>query len=198
MNRHMKRIPLLAAAIVLLGAGCAYAPGPSTDGAAGTQLEGTPAVDDTPGGRLMAPKDAADATYLIDGEPVTLRAGVAETAAAPDSEAVIVTRLFGEPVRADLDADGDMDAAVMLERSGPGTGRFYYVAAALTETGYVQGTEAFLLGDRVAPQTLEFRGGLIIANYADRKPGEPMTAQPSMGASVYFRIEKGALVRAQP
>jgi hypothetical protein len=71
---------------------------------------------------------------------------------------------------------------------------FYYIVAALnTPTGY-KGTDAILLGDRIAPQTTEFKGGKIVANYADRRQDEPFSEVPSVAVSKYFKITSGELV----
>jgi hypothetical protein len=67
------------------------------------------------------------------------------------------------------------------------------------EDGRYQGTNAVLLGDRIAPQTTEIRdGGMLIVNYVERKPGEPMTTRPSMGVSKYLKVEGTMLVEIQP
>ena len=159
-----------------------------------------------PGGqRTTAPKSAErqaaqraaavkveDSVFIIDGEPIGMTNGYAIVLDAPDSAAT-VTRIFGVPVLDDLDGDSDLDAAVMLSKSVPGSGTFYYVAASIKETSGYRGTEAFLLGDRVAPQNVEVNDGLITANYADRQPGEPMTTRPSVGVSKYLRVQGGEL-----
>jgi hypothetical protein len=67
------------------------------------------------------------------------------------------------------------------------------VAALKTESGYT-GTNAVFLGDRIAPQTTSITDGTLIVNYADRAPGEPMTAAPSVGVSKYLVIQNGTLV----
>jgi carboxymethylenebutenolidase len=101
--------------------------------------------------------------------------------------------LFDDPVYADLNGDGVEDAAVILDYAPGGTGDFYYVAAAFNVNGDYQGSEGILLGDRIAPQSLDLRDGVIIANYAERKPGEPFTTEPSVGVSKYFRVVNGKL-----
>jgi len=55
------------------------------------------------------------------------------------------------------------------------------------------GTKAIYLGDRIAPQTTEFRNGEIIVNYADRRPDEPFSTIPSVGVSKYFKVVDGEL-----
>ena len=148
---------------------------------------GTPA---TPAGYL-------DGTYTIEGVNVTLVNGAASTPAAPGSASTIDTRYFGNEAEGDLNGDGVPDVAFLLTQSGGGSGTFYYVVAALATSNGHQGTNAVLLGDRIAPQTTEIRNGELIVNYADRAPGEPMTAQPSLGVSKYLTVENGALVEAQ-
>lgn len=104
------------------------------------------------------------------------------------------TRYFGNEARGDFNGDGKEDIAFLLTRTPGGSGTFYYVAAALgADNGFV-GTNAVFLGDRIAPQTTEFRDGNIIVNYADRKPGEPMTASPSVGTSKRLKVQGGQLI----
>jgi hypothetical protein len=78
-----------------------------------------------------------------------------------------------------------------LTQYSGGSGTFYYIAAVISYNNIYKGTNAILIGDRIAPQSTEFRNGEIIVNYADRKPGEPMTATPSVGTSEYFKIVNG-------
>jgi hypothetical protein len=111
----------------------------------------------------------------------------------PGSAAKIVTRYFGNEATGDLNSDGTPDTALLLTQSGGGSGTFYYVVVALkTKDGYM-GTNAVLLGDRIAPQTTELRDGTVIVNYADRKPGEAMTTLPSVGVSKYLKVVDGVL-----
>src|SRR3989344_2933686 len=135
-----------------------------------------------------------NAVYTIDGNPVQLVDGTASTEAAPGPASKITTQYFGNEVRGDLNGDGLEDVAFLFTQNSGGSGTFYYVAAALgSDKGYI-GTNAVLLGDRIAPQTTEFRDGEVMVNYADRAPGEPMTAKPSVGVSKYLKILNGALV----
>ena len=142
------------------------------------------------------PSDYKDATYLVNSAPVTLTNGYAESALAPGSASKLVTQYFGNEAMGDLTGDGAADVAFLITQTGGGSGTFYYVVVALrTPDGY-EGTNAILLGDRIAPQTTEIANGEVIVNYADRKPGEPFTTPPSADASKYFRVENGILVKA--
>lgn len=120
------------------------------------------------------------ATFTIDGKPAKIgQGGVA---------------YFGNDVTADLDGDGTPDKAFLITYDGGGSGTFYYAVAALNRPGGYMGSDGYLLGDRIAPQTTEMSHNpvqkyVVVFNYADRNPGEPMTTQPSLGKSAYLKID---------
>ena len=134
-----------------------------------------------------------DATYLINGESVRLIDGYATSTVTPDSAAEIITRYFGNDLVIDLDDDGDDDVAFILTQETGGSGTFYYAVAALnTDNGYI-GSDGYLLGDRIAPQSTDpspnpRHKNVVVFNYADRELSEPMSARPSIGKSVYLKI----------
>ena len=140
--------------------------------------------------------DYKNATYIIEGQSVTLVNGKSEVAAAPGSAEKVVTQYFGNDATGDLNGDGVPDIAFILSQNSGGSGTFYYAVATLkTASGY-QGTNAVLLGDRIAPQTTEIKDGQVIVNYADRNPGEPMTTQPSLGVTKYLIVQGATLSEA--
>lgn len=130
-------------------------------------------------------------TYTIGGVPVTLVDGYSEVAAAPGSASQVITTYFGNEISHDFDADGRPDTALVLTQTTGGSGTFYYVVVALnTQDGYV-GSNALLLGDRIAPQSSEMsqtpgKEHILVINYADRKPGEKFSTAPSVGTSVWL------------
>lgn len=143
------------------------------------------------------PTGYTNISYMIDGQSVALVDGHAEVASAPGSASKTTTDYFGNEATGDLNGDGMSDVAFVITQSGGGSGTFYYVVAALkTASGY-QGTNAVLLGDRIAPQTTEVRDGEVVVNYAQRKSDEPMTAQPSIGVSKYLRVDGTELVEVK-
>ena len=144
--------------------------------------------------KIAEVSDYKNIAYEIDGRSVALKDGFSETEAAPGSASKITVRYFGNEVKGDFDANGTEDTAFLLTSDGGGSGTFYYVVLALMGIDSYKGTNAVLLGDRIAPQTTEFKDGMIIVNYADRKPDEPMTTYPSVGVSKYLKVENGALI----
>lgn len=140
---------------------------------------------------VAGPKNAA---YTLDGETVTLVDGVSEAEVAPDSTTKIITRYFGNEVQTDLNNDGRTDAVFLLTQETGGTGTFFYVVAALnTKDGWV-GSRGYFLGDRIAPQSTEVSRNInhknvIVVNYADREDGRPMSEQPSVGKSVWLKLD---------
>jgi hypothetical protein len=119
-----------------------------------------------------------DATFTIDAKSGNLK----------DQNGA--TKYFGNDVSGDFNNDGKKDTAFLITQDNGGSGTFYYIVAALkTNDGYI-GTNAVFVGDRIAPQTMEFKDNLIIFNYAIRKPTDPMTTPPSVGASNYFSVDK--------
>lgn len=138
--------------------------------------------------------DYKNIAYVIDGTSVQLKNGVSVVDAAPGSASKIATRYFGNELKTDLDGDGREDVTFIVTQNTGGSGTFYYVVGALnTAHGYV-GSDGYLLGDRIAPQTINVSQNpkqkyVIVANYADRAAGEPMTAQPSVGKSAYLKLD---------
>jgi len=139
------------------------------------------------------PKDFKNATYTIDGRAIMLANGVSEIETVPGSASKTITRYFGNVAYADLNSDGREDAVFLLTQETGGSGTFFYAVAAIdTGNGYA-GSQGFLLGDRIAPQTTELsrnpsHKNVIVVNYAVRAPGEPMTARPSVGKSVWLKL----------
>lgn len=117
--------------------------------------------------------------YVIEGERATLGGEI---------------RYFGNELVTDLNNDGRDDVVFLVTHEPGGSGTFYYVVAALnTEDGYI-GSDGYLLGDRVAPQTTHVsqnprHKNVIVVNYADRAPNEPMTTEPSIGKSAYLKLD---------
>jgi hypothetical protein len=60
------------------------------------------------------------------------------------------------------------------------------------------GTNAVLLGDRVSLQTIKIQNGMIIVDYADRRPDEPMASPASFAKTKYLAVKNGRLEEIKP
>lgn len=134
------------------------------------------------GDRVEVAPDQKHATYIVEGKRVALGGAYS---------------YFGNEAVGDLNGDGKDDIAFLFVAQPGGSGSFYYVAVALAVQGGYRGTNAMLLGDRIAPQTTRIQDGVLTVNYADRKSGEPFSARPSVGISKFFRIRNDSLVQTQ-
>lgn len=133
--------------------------------------------------------DAKNASYVIDGETFVLINGKTEKEITPGSATKQIIYTFGEPVYGDLNNDGKIDAAVILVSNSGGSGTFYYAVLVVSKGGIYKTTNAILLGDRIAPQTVEIHDSIALFNYAERNIGEPMTTSPSLGKSLWINYD---------
>lgn len=133
-------------------------------------------------------KDWKNTTYFIDGQKVSLKDGYAEFP-IENSSSKRIFRYFGNEASGDFNNDNIEDKAFLLTVETGGSGTFFYLAVAIQDKdGKYAGLNTIFLGDRIAPQTTEYREGNIIVNFAIRKAGEPMTAQPSLAISKRFIV----------
>lgn len=138
----------------------------------------------------MVVSDYKNIEYVIDGSRVKLVDGISEKPQALGSASKIVTRYFGNEVKKDLDGDGINDVVFLLTQQRGGSGTFFYVVGALNKGTEYVGSEGLYLGDRIAPQTTESgKGRTIVVNYADRKPGESFSTDPSLGKSLILLLD---------
>jgi|GEM_PF-2320752 len=144
-----------------------------------------------------------DGTYTIDGQQITLKDGISETEAAPGSASKIITRYFGNELKHDLNDDGRIDSVFIITQESGGSGLFYYVVARLNTADGPLGSDGVLLGDRIAPQTIEIdkgktaqgtnRQNVIVVNYAVRAQDEPFTTPPSIGKSLWLKLDPATM-----
>ncbi len=131
--------------------------------------------------------DYKNTTYTIDGKKVTLKNGVAESESV---SAKIITRYFGNEVKGDFNGDGREDVAFILTQEKNDKSILYYVVTALSAGKLYIGSDGFLLGDRIAPQTTVLgKNNSIVINYAIRKSGESFDISPSIGKSVRLLLD---------
>lgn len=139
-----------------------------------------------------------EATYLIDGRAIALSDGLAVLEPIDAAAARTLVKVFGPPVWGDLDDSGGPDAALLLVVDRGGSGSFYYLAVAYNRGGVFVGSEAIFLGDRIAPQRLSIRNGLIMVDYPERLPQQAMTVPPSHRVTKYLLAQKTGLEAIPP
>ena len=107
-----------------------------------------------------------------------------------NSSASTTTRYLGSEAEGDLNGDGLEDLAFWVTQESGGSGTFYYVVVALKRAGGYTATNAFRIGDRIAPQSMEIRTEAreLHVNFADRKRGEPMTTPPSEAKVLLLKV----------
>ena len=139
--------------------------------------------------RVEATTFGRNASFTIDGTLITLVDGVSE-AQTQTLSARTTTRYLGNESEGDLNGDGFDDIAFWILQDAGGSGTFYYVVVALgTATGYTT-TNAFLVGDRITPQSLQIRPDAheLHVNFAGRKSDDPMTTPPSEPNVLLLRV----------
>jgi len=135
-----------------------------------------------------------NAEFPVDGlstPAARLKDGVFEEPAAPGSASKNRVELRSERALGDLDGDGDEDAAVILLVSRGGSGTFVYLASVINEKDVPKASAAFLLGDRVTVTDMSIKAGTLSVGMLVRKPGEPMSAAPTVPMTRTFKHNAG-------
>lgn len=132
----------------------------------------------------------ANATYLIEGDTVTLSNGARSQPAGPGSHTMHKTKLI-EGAQVCGEFDGQPVAVVLLSDDPGGSGGYFYLAAVPTDG---QSFPAVLLGDRVLPKSVVIEKNLIVVTYLDHAADAPMAAPPSVNTVRRFGLQHGHLV----
>lgn len=131
-----------------------------------------------------------EVSFWISGEPVKLVDGVATVTTSLGGSSATTVRYFGNELAHDIDGDGVEDMVFLITQEAGGSGTFFYLVGALKDGNGYKGTHAVYIGDRIAPQTTNAgEGRQVVVNYADRAPGEPFTATPTEGKSLYLLLD---------
>lgn len=135
--------------------------------------------------------DARNSSFLVDGELVSLKNG-----AYKSDKQKIVTQYFGNEAIGDLNGDNLPDTAFLITQDTGGTGTFFYVVVALKKDDGYKTTNAIYVGDRISPQTTEIHSDSkkLYVNFAERRPDEPMTAEPTIGTTLFLKINSLGLL----
>lgn len=138
---------------------------------------------------IPLPTDYKKAVFTIEGKQVSV-VDLQRPSEKPLATSEVRTFYFGNDARHDFNGDRVDDVVFLVQRYYADGSILYYVVTALSQgSGYV-GSEGYLLGDRIAPQTTEIRDNdIVVVNYAERKLGEKITTQPSVGKSAMLKLD---------
>lgn len=98
-------------------------------------------------------------------------------------------RIVGEPVPGDVAGDGDPDEALLLVVNYGGTGSFYSAVVAINDGDSYQASNALALGDRIQPQTIEFRDGQFVYNYLVHTPDQGASDVPTVPKTTLINLD---------
>lgn len=129
-----------------------------------------------------------NATYVIDESQFELLEGESVKKPLYSTESTETVTLYGEPAYGDIDGDGDDDALVILTYQSGGSGTFYYGALAWYERGTYTGTDTVLLGDRIAVDTYEIRGGIGHIEYRTYREDETFVDEPTLSQAIKVEL----------
>ncbi len=136
---------------------------------------------------------AINATYRVEGLNLAMSDGQSLFYPSPDTSGALWTYLDRVPVRGQL-TDGVTGAAVTLVQVPGGRGAYSYIAAAVLDDGRVKGTNAILLGDRVAILGVEVLDEIIWVHLLTRAEGQPAEFPPDVQVTRQFYLRDGVLV----
>ncbi|MES2214095.1 MAG: hypothetical protein V4465_01750 [Patescibacteria group bacterium] len=137
--------------------------------------------------------DASKATFTFEDGPITFKDGKSEIKIA-DSSAIQETEMTNTIGYGDINNDDKEDMAGVIIQTGGGSGTFFYLAAYVSGPLAYKGSNAVFLGDRISPQSVSIKNGVINVSYLDRKPDEPFDAEPTVKTSKDFTFSKGELI----
>jgi heat shock protein HslJ len=150
----------------------------------------TPVISTTTPSVVSTTTDVHAGTYILEGQAITLKDGHYEAPVAPGSAQEISVDYFGNDAVGDLNGDGVPDRVFLITMDSGGTGTFFYVVALVTDPAGNKGSEAYSIGDRIAPQTISIdKNGVITVNYADRAAGQSFADQPSVGKTLRLKLD---------
>ena len=178
-NQLMKKIIFLILLVVLVG-GFIYAtrdPIPEL---------GFDRDDDS---RTFNP-DPSNATFLFEDGEVILSQGKREEEESGITEEVT---LLDNVAYGDVNDDNKNDAALFLAQYGGGSGTFIYAAVFVSGPVSYKGSNVVFLGDRISPQDIFIKNGVVNVEYLDRGPDERFSAEPTISVSKQFIYKNGVL-----
>lgn len=121
-----------------------------------------------------------NASFSIEQRKIVLINGLAEQSAMSDPDSKIISQVWGSAKVADLNADGQQDAVLILTQNTGGSGTYYYLVVAMREGNNYQGSAGLWLGDRIQAQDIQIEDNRITVKFLDRLLSEPYSNMPTI------------------
>jgi hypothetical protein len=155
----------------------------------------TPSIPDadTPPSAALSFDQLRNAEYRTLGlsddtiQTFRLEDGLYRTSTDPAAENYMAVNLIEPYAFGNLNNDELTDAVVILVENYGGTGQFVHIGAVLSRAGQPVHADSFLLGDRVAVNTLDVQNSEIVAALTVHGPEEPACC-PSVPANIHLRL----------
>ncbi len=102
---------------------------------------------------------------------------------------------FGNEAVGDLNGDGKDDKAYLVTKTS-GESIAYYAVVELQTSNGSEKTNPFFIGNDIAPQStyIPKNSMELQVNYAERKPGDPLSVQPSVGAVKLLKVNSSGVL----
>jgi hypothetical protein len=123
-----------------------------------------------------------------------LKNGLYHEPAAPGSVAEILVRATDLHAFGDLDGDGAIDGALVLESDPGGSGVFFDLVAVLNRSGQPLPLAPVSLGDRVQPKAVSIgKDGGVSVEVRKHGPNDPLCC-PTLDVVLRYRLEGDRLI----
>lgn len=134
-------------------------------------------------------------SFTVNGALITLVNGVSSSPIV-NSTARTTTHYLGGEAEGDLNGDGLVDFAFWVTQDAGGSGTFFYVVVALKNSSGYTTTNAFLVGDRITPESMQIRTDAreLHVNFIGRTRDAPMTAPPSEPKVLLLKVTPNGIL----
>ncbi len=138
---------------------------------------------------------AIGATYEVEGLPLAMMDGQNLYRLSEEDQMAVLTYLDRVPVRGKLAGQVECAAITMTQLPGGGSGVYTYVAAAVPRGRRVEGTNAVLLGDRIAVLDVTIEDECIWVSMLTHEEGQSPDSAPTVSETRQFYLRDGELVQ---
>lgn len=135
-----------------------------------------------------------NATYVLDGERITLNNGEMVFDPPEVTESVYPIQVYLTSwAFGDLTQDGRVSGVAVLQRSDGGSGIYYFlVPVTRQDSRVVSDVEGYTIGDRVQVRRLEITKGHVFVDVLMHRPDDP-GGRPSLMRHLDFAYDSGRL-----